>query len=171
METLVNKGLPAYHFDCHTPILFNKNIFPEVIKQFNYQEGSGLTMKSLYGNVVYAESGKFLNDEKKTVFRHYDLDQLNVRLEDCDFMSFNDEGLNPELKKWLYGHFPNRSRWELNEPEDKILEIQRWANTGKDYQLGVKIFTKYFHGDNLMRMFLKGENEILRKKLEFKLLH
>lgn len=171
METLVEKGLTAFHFDCHTPILFNKKIFPDVMKRFNYQEGAGLTMKSLYGNSIYAESGKLLNGEKKTVFKNMDIDHLTKRLEDCDFMSFNDEGLNAALKMWLYDHFPDRSQWELNDAEDKTLEIRKWMNTGKDYREGVKIFEKYFHGVNILRMFLKGESEDLKKKLEFKLLH
>ena len=169
MDILNERGLTAFHFDCHTPILFNKDLFPEVISRFNYSEGSGLTMKSLYGNSVYSKSRKRLKGEKKKVFMEYSLNELEKRLEDCGFMSFNDDGLNKALKIWLYRKFPERSHFELTNIEDRTIEMYRWLDKGRDYDEGVRIFEKYLHGANLIRMFRSGNNEILRKKLEFKL--
>ena len=169
METLNDKGLTAYHFDCHTPILFNKILFPEVMAGFDYKDGIGLTMKSLYGNSVYSESGKLLEGEKKTVFKNFTIEQLNKRLEQCGFMSFNDDGLNKSLKVWLYKRFTVISKWETTEAEDKIIEMIRWRDNGKDYYEGVRIVEKYLHGSNLVRMFRMGKTESLQKKLEYKL--
>ena len=171
MEVLNQKGLTAFHFDCHTPILFNKNKFPQVMSNFPYTEGIGLTMKSLYGNSIYSKSGVLLSNEKKTVFKYYTNAQLNQRLEGCGFMSFNDFGLNGAFKLWLDARFPDPSRWELTAAEDRLIEISRWLNSERDYMQGVKLFEKYMKGVNLIKIFRTGETPALRKKLEYKLTH
>lgn len=171
MEILNEKGLTAYHFDCHTPILFNKKKFPKIMSSFTYKEGIGLTMKSLYGNSVYSNSGVLLTTEKKTVFKYYTIAQLNSRLSECGFMSFNDLGLNSALKLWLDEQFPQPSEWELSTVEDRLIEIHRWLNSERDYMQGVKLFEKYMKGVNLIKIFRAGETPSLRKKLEYKLTH
>lgn len=171
METLSGKGCTAFHYDCHTPVIFNKTLFPRVMAQFPIGEGIGLTMKSLYCNVVSPSNSVQLTTEKKTVFLHYSEEQLKIRLAGCSLMSFNDCGLNDPLRSWLYARFPNPSRWEISDVEDRLLEILRWANGPRDYQTGVRLFEKYMKGANLIQMFRSGESEYLRKKLTYKLLH
>ena len=171
METLNQRGLTAWHFDCHTPIILNKKLFPKVMSGFPFQEGIGLTMKSIYGNSVCAGSCKLLEGEKKTIFELLTLEQINKRLSGCGYMSFNDSGLNNSLKIWLYHQFPDRCKWETTDPEDRTLEILKWVEGDRDYSQGVDLFGKYLHGANLLLMFRKGENETLRKKLEYKLIN
>jgi hypothetical protein len=169
-ESLNQHGLPALHYDCHTPILFNKWRFPEVMNKFNYQEGCGLTMKSIYGNSIYARNNRLLNGEKKTVFSPYTEQMINERMAGCMLMSFNDTGLNQALKIWLYKHFPEKSRWETTEAEDRTLEILKWMDNGRKYREGVVLFEKYCKVVNLVYLFKGGESEYLRKKLEYKLI-
>jgi hypothetical protein len=169
MQALNDRQLSALHFDCHTPIIFNKKRFCEVMASFPIGEGIGLTMKSLYGNCVYESSGVLLCDQKRTVFKKFTEEQLAVRLSDCGFMSFNDDGLTKALKCWLYTNFPAPSRWEKDNVKDKHIEILNWLESDRDYQTGVRIFEKYIHGVNLIKMFRSGETQSLRKKLEYKL--
>ena len=169
METLFIKGLPAFHYDCHTPILFNKTRFIEIMSGFDYAEGIGLTMKSLYGNSVYAESGILLTDQKKTIFKNYTLQELNERLASCQFMSFNDMGLNRPLMYWLWKMFPDKSQFETNDISVNLIDICRWLESDRDFNEGIRIFKKYLHGVNLLKMFESGETPSLRKKLEYKL--
>ena len=68
MQVLREHNYTTLHFDCHTPIVFNKHLFPEIMGRFNYSEGVGYTMKSLYGNVMYPD-GEFLTDQKKKIFK------------------------------------------------------------------------------------------------------
>jgi len=171
METLNRNSLTAYNYDCHTPIVFNKKLFTEVMAPFPIGEGKGLTMKSLYGNVVYGDTGQQLDGEKQTVFANYTTDQLNNRLERCQFMAFNDSGLNPSLKVWLYNRFAEISRWETTDLSDRYIEIARWLAGPRDFKEGAALFEKYLSGANLIKMFKAGEREYLRKKLEFKLIH
>ena len=169
MLILSDRGLPTFNFDCHAPMLMNKNRFVEIMNSFNYGADIGLTMKSLYGNSEYAETGILLSDEKRTIFRNYTIQELNERLNQCRFMSFNDLGLNKSLIYWLWLNFPNQSEYELNEPEDKTIAICRWLKGDRDYNEGVELFKKYLKGNNLIELFEDGETPRLRKKLEYKL--
>lgn len=170
-DTLNRKGLTAFHFDCHAPIILNKSRFPEVISQFKIGDGIGLTMKSLYGNSVYCTSSSVLTTEKKTIFTHYTGEQIDMLLQDCSFTSFNDAGLNFPLKKWLYERFPDPGPLEISDINDRQIEILKWINSAQDYNDGRMIFEKYFKNHNLIKLFNSGDNENLRKKLAYKLIH
>lgn len=163
------KGLTAYHFDCHVPMVINKETFITVMSDFPIGDGIGLTMKSLYGNSIESGNWKILQNQKKVVFGQMIIDQIKVHLRDCQFMAYNDNGLNKALKIWLYGEFPDQSIYEINDIEDKYIDILRWSVTGCNYQQGVKIYEKYMKGSNLNGIFKAGESESLRKKLEYKL--
>lgn len=169
MEVLKKENLSTLHFDCHTPIIFNKREFPEIIKMFDYQNDIGYTMKSLYGNVMYPD-GPFLTSQKRTIFHHYTLDQIERRLTGPTFMSFNDHGLNRSLKWWLIDNFPERSSYEKNDADDRILDLHHWYHNGRDWDLGVSIFNRHYRHVNLKQMFAMGETPVLRKKLEYKLM-
>ena len=170
METLRAASLPALHFDCHTPIVFNKHRFKEVVERFDYKTAPGLTMKSLYGNVVYAESGVLLTDQKRTVFKNFILNELNNRLAPATFLSFNDDGLNNSLKWWLIDSFRSKSRYEADYPEDRVFDLYWWKMNGRPWDMGVQLFEKYHKHYNLTQMFRMGETPMLRKKLEYKLM-
>lgn len=169
MEVLSGEHYTTYHFDCHTPIIFNKHIFKEAVRRFNYADGIGYTMKSLYGNLVYKDMGVLLKNEKKTIFKNYTLSEINERLQGVRFMSFNDYGLNKSLKLWLIENFGQQSKYEKDLPADRILETYLWKKNGENYIEGVKLFTKYVKNRNLCKLFQSGESEVLRKKLAYKL--
>lgn len=169
MEVLCSKGNSTFHFDCHTPIIFNKNYFSDIVSRFNYSEGIGYTMKSLYGNSVYSSDGVLLTDQKKTIFKHYTLEQIEDRLKGVQFMSFNDQGLNQSLKWWLIHTFRSKSKYEKDTAEDMVFDLYFWEKHGKKYADGVAVFRKYFKHKNLLRMMEMGETEVLRDKLNFKL--
>jgi hypothetical protein len=168
-DALLLSKLRTLHFDCHTPILFNKLKFPEIISAFNYQDDIGYTMKSLYGNRMYPDA-PLLTNQKRTVFRPFTRAELSERFRGVQFLSFNDQGLNASLKWWLIEKFPAKSGFEKDIPSDRIFELFDWFKTGKDYQKGVAIFQRYYKGVNIIRMFKMGETPVLRKKLEFKIL-
>jgi hypothetical protein len=168
-DALLLSKLSTLHFDCHTPILFNKLKFPEIISAFNYQDDIGYTMKSLYGNVMYPNA-PLLTNQKRTVFRPFTRAELSERFRGPQFLSFNDQGLNASLKWWLIEKFPAKSGFEKDTPSDRIFELFDWLKSGKDYQKGVAIFQRYYKGVNIIRMFKMGETPVLRKKLEFKIL-
>ena len=170
MEVLASGCYPTMHYDCHTPILFNKHVFREVVRRFDYASGTGYTMKSLYGNLAYKEKGVRLTTEKETIFKKYSIEQLHARLKDASFMSFNDDGLNNSLKWWLIDNFRSKCKYEKNSADDRVFDLYFWVKRGKTYAEGVAYYEKWYHKHmNLVRLFKSGESEYLRKKLDFKL--
>lgn len=169
-EALLAKNLPCFHFDCHTPILINKHKFKKVAADFDYKTGIGLTMKSLYGNSVYGTEGVLLTNQKKTIFKNYQLEEIKERILDAKFISFNDQGLNDSLKWWLIEQFPDKSRYESSEPQDRMFDIFFWIKNGMLYREGVTIFRKYFRHKNLIEMFENRETDSLKTKLKYKIL-
>jgi hypothetical protein len=167
-DELIRQGLPANHYDCHTPILFNKARFPEIVSRFDYASGIGLCMKSLYGNIVYPDA-PLLENQKKKVFTYYTLAELMPRLNHCGFVSYNDEGLNPSLKAWLFKQFPEPSPWEVGKLHDPIIEISNYLQGDQDYQAGCELFVKYCIGVNMKKVFSMGESPQLKRKLIYKL--
>lgn len=166
---LLENNMTCFHFDCHTPILMNKTTFKAVASEFDCKTGIGLTMKSLYGNSVYPETGVLLQDEKKTIFQRYNLAQIKERLIPAQFMSFNDDGLNDSLKWWLIDSVPNQCAFEIDKPSDRIFDFYYWMQNGEQYKEGVAVFKKHFKHKNLIEMFETKESEYLRTKLNYKL--
>lgn len=167
-DELVRQELPANHYDCHTPILFNKARFPEIMSRFDYATGIGFTMKSLYGNIVYPDAPKLCN-EKKTVFKIFTLEELNERLKSCGFVSYNDDGMNTALKVWLCQNYPTPSPWEVGQIIDPYIEIFDYLRGVQDYATGARLYEKYGQGANLKKLFSHGETPQLKRKLIYKL--
>jgi hypothetical protein len=167
-DELIRQNLPCNHYDCHTPILFNKDRFPEIMSRFDYATGIGYTMKSLYGNVACTD-GPRLGQEKKTVFKIFTLNELNDRLNSCGFVSYNDDGLNSALKVWLIRNYPDPSPWEIGHMIDPIIEIHDYLQGEQDFPTGALLFEKYCQGANMKKLFSHGETPQLRRKLIYKL--
>ena len=111
MEELVYRGETAYHYDCHTPIVFNKAHFIDIMDRYDTDTGIGLCMKSLYANTLKVK-GKKLKWEKRTAFWPMTGPELVHRFSECGYMTYNDRGLTPELKLWLQLFFPDQSKYE-----------------------------------------------------------
>jgi hypothetical protein len=165
---LKEKGYPAYHFDCHIPIILNKKHFPKVISQFNFEKNIGFTMKSLYANVIYGKDAPKLKGEKVTVFRPMTYDQVKLYCAGRQFVAFNDKGLRVGLKIWLYLNFPNPSSFEktILDPEP-FMEIIKWiTDEESEYQAGYALFEKYGKSKKVKKYLSREENSGRRIKLE-----
>jgi hypothetical protein len=166
---LLKAGYPSYHFDCHTPIVFNKNLFPEVMKLFSYAKDTGYTMKSLYGNVVHPDAPE-LHGRKVVIFRPYVLKDIIEKVKGRGFVAYNDDGLKMPMKQWLYSQFPGPSRYELKGQEDPFFEIIRWViSPEKDFDSGCLIFDKFGKSRKTKKYLSKGESRVRYEKLEHKI--
>jgi len=166
-DVLAGRFLPTIQYDYHAPMLMNKHRFPEVMAQFNFTQDIGYTFRSLYGNCLELPAIP-VKGNKVTIYRYYTIKQIQQRVENIPFVGYNDRGLNRSLKWWLVDNFPEKSKYEINLPEDKITDLWQWFNRGQNYDMGVHIFEKYYKHKNLLRLLKSGESRMLRKKLEFK---
>jgi hypothetical protein len=167
-ETLRNRDETTLQYDYHAPMLMNKIKFKEVMAEYNWQEGIGLTFRSIYGNTMKLPA-EHLTDQKKTVYSQLSLDKLTDKIKPAIFLGYNDLGLSKSLIYFLAKNFPERSEFEKTDMEDRTVEITLWLDGERDFKEGVRLFKKYMHGVNLIRMFEAGETPSMRKKLEYKL--
>lgn len=166
---LLKKGYPAFHFDCHVPIVFNKKIFPEVISKFDYEKDTGFTIKSLYGNVIYPD-GPMLKGEKVVIFKPYVFSDIKERVKNRTFIAFNDDGLKIALKQWLYTQFTKPSKYEKPSEIDPFFEIMKWVSSEeKSFNAGCHLFDKYGKSKKTKRFLSKGESIARYLKLEHKI--
>ncbi|MFA5816200.1 MAG: hypothetical protein WC865_11320 [Bacteroidales bacterium] len=166
MIALEEQNLPTLHFDCHTPIIFEKEKFIEAMSRFDYASGIGLCMKSLYGNIYYPDA-PCLAEQKKTVFKSYTLDELNLRFEKPILLSFNDQGLNDSLKIFLYQNFSLPSPLETCILEDRIIEIYRASRESFSYELARDTYLKHFKNNNMKAVFISDRANRFENKLKY----
>lgn len=167
-DVLAERGLPTIQYDYHAPMLMNKYKFPEVMAQFNFQEDIGYTFRSLYGNVLQLPATS-IDGEKITIYHNYTLEQIKQKVKNIPFVGYNDHGLNKSFKWWMIETFPEKSKYETNQPTDKVFDLFFWQKNGMDYNDGVQIFERYFKHKNLLYLMKAGKTRALQKKLEFKL--
>lgn len=166
---LKKKGYPTLHFDCHVPIVINKKLFPEVMSKFDYEKDTGYTMKSLYGNVIHPDAPR-LNGQKVVIFRPYILQDIRIKVKNRSFVAFNDDGLKPAFKTWLYINFPKPSKYEKTGTQDPFFDIIEWVSSDqRDFAAGCRIFDKHGKSKRTKKFLSKGESIVRYQKLEHKL--
>jgi len=110
---LSDRGVDAYNFGVHVPMPMNMQTIKQMLGSINWKEGVGISLRTIYGNLKVPKSEYVrLQDQKKTVYSHYSLEQLEARFTGVVFMAFNDRGLNRDLKKFLRTTFPDQSKYE-----------------------------------------------------------
>ncbi len=142
MNILKKRGLPTKHFDCHTPILIDKEKFPGIIESFPFREDIGFTMKSLYANSMLLH-GNYRRD--LNIKAPCTEDQISEMIEGEMVMAFNNFGLSGALKKFLKERFNQYSNFEIMEKNQQILftEAENWLNNpDPNYQEGVRLYTE-----------------------------
>jgi hypothetical protein len=116
IHELEKRKLPTYHFDTHTPIVFNKQQFLEVMAQYNWEE-LRLVMKSVYCNTL-GITGTYKEDCKISSKIAYW--KLKERIKNADVFSIADKCFVPysgekesSVKKLLEELYPNKSKYEI----------------------------------------------------------
>ena len=165
MEILIRHKLPTLHYDCHTPILINKHKFPQIMKQFNFEDDIGYTMKSLYGNSMNFESPFRADMNIKT---HLTIEQIRAVVNEYTIMAYNDSGLNTDLKQFLREKFPKQSKFEIMDKQRQVAlhEAQEWLeNPNKTYKEGVRIYSQLGRDKRLLAQFKQIDNTMMQDKL------
>jgi hypothetical protein len=168
-DELKARKMPTIQYDYHAPMLMNKHSFISVMDKFDYASDIGYTFRSIYGNSLRLPAIPVLH-QKITIFKFHTITEINTKSSGINFIGYNDSGLNGSLKWWLIDHFPNKCKYEVDNPGDRIFDIYYWIKKGKPYPEGVIIFKKYFKHKNLAQMFEDGETGRLREKLNYKLM-
>jgi hypothetical protein len=162
---LKKKGFTTFHFDGHVPMIINKKLFPEIIKKFEYSNGIGYCMKSLYANVAYTEHKLLTKDVKRVIFRPYTVEDLESIFTVPTFASVNDQGLTIDFKKWIFGKFPDYCKYEKNDVDTRNLEVLHWFHN-RNIDDAVDLYSKYGKSRNVANFFIKHKKDLTIRKIE-----
>ena len=108
---LESLGYSTYHFDVHTPIVYNSKKFKALAPHFDKSKVSsnGYVVKSLYGN-IYGLEPCFYEDVKLTRMETTD-DFRNAKETHC--ISCSDASWHHGVRAYLLKMFPNKSKYEI----------------------------------------------------------
>lgn len=90
------------YFDIHTPMVVTAGR----MKELRYFPNT--LFKSTY---CYGMQGVYMRDPHLNI--HMRTEQIEAFVKDKPMFAFNDNGLSPDLKKWLAAKFPVKSPWEI----------------------------------------------------------
>jgi hypothetical protein len=112
-DELDKKNKPTKHFDVHTPVRYNKILFPEIMKRFYTRRE--MVVKSTYCNALNIP-GQYMQDYKIRTFLTEK--QLHEFVADKPLFSIGDNCLMDRpsaaspIKKYLETTFPKKSKYE-----------------------------------------------------------
>lgn len=109
-NTIAILGDSAKDFDIHTPIIYDKQKFRELMVSFDWNKPHGYCIKSLYCNAlgikgVYETDGKFTKPKNE--------DQLRKWVETHKIFSIDDTALTNLVKNRFQLLYPEKSKYEL----------------------------------------------------------
>jgi hypothetical protein len=128
---LHDRGLPTKNFNSHLPMIFQKNIFIELMDSFDWDLSKSYTVKGLYPNAlkipgVKISDSKFHTSKTKTaIYRQ-------LAREKAFFFSTNEHSINEAMIEVLGELYPNPSPWEIPDHShfNKIISIQDLGSNG-----------------------------------------
>lgn len=112
-DALVARGLPTKNFNTHVPMIFNKDIFLEIMDGFDWERPKSYAVKALYPNAmrfpgVQITDCKIHTAKTKTAIYRF--------LKDAWFFSTNEHSINEDMKAVLHELYPDPSPWEIPDP-------------------------------------------------------
>jgi hypothetical protein len=171
-QALKEAGYSTINFELHVPNMINKKKYIDAVNRFSFDKDIGLCPKSLYGNLaVNWDTMKKIKDP--TIFIKKSMDEIRDKFENSKVphVAYNDEGLNTNLKYYLYKSFPKKSSFEkydlTPDPGIRILEYLKKENP--NYERGVELYNQYGKNKNIKKLLNKGETARTREKLMWKL--
>lgn len=109
-RALEAKGLTTFNFDLHYPMLFDKDLYPEIMDRYDWKTERGYVVKSLYANTLgLADVASYdlkINDR-------IDFRTLVTRLQGRPWFSVGNQGLTGTFKSLLASLYPEPSRFEI----------------------------------------------------------
>jgi hypothetical protein len=107
---LQSLGYSTYHFDVHTPIVYNSEKFKALAPHFEKSKlsSNGFVVKSLYGN-IYGLEPCFYEDVKLNRMESTD-DYRMAKETHC--ISCSDGSWHQGVRAYLLKMFPNKSKYE-----------------------------------------------------------
>jgi len=114
MDYLTERQLPAFHFDTHSPQLYDKSKFLNAWNDVDFEANIGYCINTFYFNHYpdYISRMVRLGAIKITLEQSLPRAKIMEKIKNRQFMGYSDAGLNDDLKQILAELFPEKSRYE-----------------------------------------------------------
>jgi hypothetical protein len=110
---LLHEGRTTFHYDTHTPQPYQAERFYGTMRRWNFTQGLGYCLNTLYFNMIHQERRYALGINRKVdITRPMTADEIRRALEGRTFLNHNAAGLNDGLKEVLGELFPEPSKFE-----------------------------------------------------------
>lgn len=110
-RVLVERGFDNRNFDLHFPIVFDKDLYPKVMDEYDWRgTPRGFVVKSLYANTLQLPWVQ-IGDVK--LMGRFTLEQLVDKLRGRPWFSVSNSCLNLTMKELFQHLYPTPSRYEL----------------------------------------------------------
>lgn len=109
-QELQQLGLPTNNFDTHTPIIYDKHKFIEVMTKYDWTNRYGFVVKSLYGNSLKIEG---VREPDCKLNYEASKEQIYNVIRDRKVWSIGNKAVCSNLVEVLKELYPNPSRWEI----------------------------------------------------------
>jgi len=100
------RKLHTFHYDIHTPIIYNKFEFNEIFKDVKEE----VIIKSIYGNSTLNSIIAYQIDNK--IYKELSLQEITQINKGKPFFSVNDKALNDDMKTYITETFKNKTQYE-----------------------------------------------------------
>ena len=100
-DHLVSKGLPTKYFDIHTPIIYNKTKFKEIMNGVDWNKPNAYLIKSLYANSLSIEGEQ-----------RFDNKTANPPVRNVGIFSTLPH-IKASVQRYLTERFPKPSKYEI----------------------------------------------------------
>lgn len=104
------RGFSDNYFDCHCPIIYNKEKFLNSFGSIDFSVPYGYCIKTIYCAVNRID-GEYMQDLKMS--KKYSLSEVRMKCDGRHVISFTDAPLKAGLLEYLEEKFPDKSIYEL----------------------------------------------------------
>jgi len=108
-HALLERGLTTFNYDLHVPIIYNKKLFPEIMRSYNWDTPRGFVVKSLYANSAGVVS-TFRRDLK--LEHRHTISEIVALIKGQEWWSTGPSAINNNLKDLLAALYKIPSNYE-----------------------------------------------------------
>lgn len=114
MRTLHALGYDTKNFDIHTPIIYNKNTFLDIMPKYGWGTSTGFTVKSLYCNTLRIQGERSRDYKLGGQGDQYTVESIKDIIKDSVVWSIGNRTIKggEGVQEVLNELYPIKSKWE-----------------------------------------------------------
>jgi hypothetical protein len=113
-EVLKERGYKADCYEAHIPYLYDKDLYPQTILQYDYGYDVGYCSNTLYFNTTRAEGKDNVQEVlAKLATQSYTIEFLEIITQNKLFLNYTESAITSVLFEFLKQKFPNKSKFEI----------------------------------------------------------